>query len=163
MGRGSGGWLDRLSSFPALGWGLLYYAALLTAYRYLAYEFAAARLDRQLPGFVNILAVTAVLFAYLLTCSLPPFLRARSSRRRPLWRGMECFACYLLVSLALGAVFAAFSEGSWNTLSGVCASGAAWARIGSFAALVAVFAFASWRGGKYAEAHRRRVKRRRRR
>lgn len=114
-------------------------------------------------GIADTLGITAVLLAYLAACSIPPFLMGRASRYHPVWRGAESFACYLLVSLVLGAVFAASSEGSWTVLSGISASGAAWARLGSVAVLAAAFVFASWLGGESAEAHRKRVKNRKRR
>ncbi len=75
---------------------------------------------------------------------------------------MESFACYLLVALVLGGIFAASGEGSFSVLSGISASGAAWARIGSVAVFLAVFVAASWWGGRSAAGRRRRVSSKRR-
>lgn len=114
-------------------------------------------------GFSGTLALTAVLFGYLLLCALPPFLWSRKGYYHPIWRGIESFVCYALVALVMGAIFAAAGEGEWSVLSGIVAGGDAWARIGSVGILLLVFIAASWWGGKSAAGRRRRVKNKQRR
>jgi hypothetical protein len=126
------------------------------------FDYITDMLDRQLLGFSDTIALTAVVFGYLILCAVPPFLWSRKSLYHPIWRGVESFACYMLVALVLGAILAASDEGAWSTLSGIAASGDAWARIGSGIVLFAIFIAASWWGGKSADGRRRRVKSRRR-
>ncbi|MEW6552975.1 MAG: hypothetical protein AB1384_01650 [Actinomycetota bacterium] len=118
-------------------------------------------LERQTLGLADTLALTAVFFSYLVLCAIPPFVWSRRGYYHPVWRGVESFACYLVVALVLGAIFAASGDGSWSVLSGISASGAAWARIGSVAVLFAVFIAASWWGGRAAAGRRRRAANRR--
>ncbi|MDD3717133.1 MAG: hypothetical protein PHP28_00520 [Actinomycetota bacterium] len=141
------------------GWTIAYFAVLLTLYRFLVFDYVTNVLDNQLLGLTDTLALTAVLFCYLLLCAAPPFLWSRRGRYHPIWRGMESFACYLLVALILGAVFAASSGGEWSTLSGIAPSGAVWSRIGSVAVMLAVFFIASWWGGKTAPGRNARSRR----
>lgn len=142
---------------------MIYYIALFFLYRYLVYGFVSDKLDLQVLGLSDTLALTAVFFGYLILCAVPPFMWSRRGYYHPFWRGVEAFACYLLVALVLGAIFAASGEGSWSVLSGISASGAAWARIGSVLVLFAVFIAASWWGGRSAAGRRRRVSSKRRR
>jgi hypothetical protein len=101
--------------------------------------------------------LTAVFFAYLGMCALPSYIWSRKSHYHPVWRGIESFACYLVVALVLGAIFAASDGGDWSVLSGIAASGEAWARIGSVTVMMAVFILASWWGSKAAGGRRKHV------
>lgn len=151
-----------MSALSFWAWTSLYYVALVLGYRFLAHGYMSETLDRQLLGFKNTLALSAVLAAYLLLCAIPPFLWSRRSYSHPLWRGIETFVCYAAVALVVGSIIAAADEGDWSALSGVSAGGYAWARIGSLAGLFLVFIVASWWGGRTAAARRRlRGKRRR--
>jgi hypothetical protein len=161
--RAASAWKSRLSALPSWSWSLIYYTALFFLYRFLIYGFVSDRLDRQLLGLSDTLALTAVFFGYLILCAIPPFVWSRRGFYHPIWRGVESFACYLLVSLVLGAIFAASDDGSWSALSGISASGAAWARIGSVVAIFMVFIAASWWGGRSATGRKRRMSSRRRR
>ncbi len=119
-------------------------------------------LDRQLLGLSDTLALTAVFFGYLILCAIPPFVWSRRGFYHPIWRGVESFICYIAVALVLGAVFAVSGDGSWSVLSGISASGAAWARIGSMVVIFVVFISASWWGGRSAAGRKRRGSSRRR-
>ncbi len=147
-----------MSAVPFMVWSVLYYILLLVFYRYVVHAYVTDVLDRQLLGFWDTVSLTAVFAGYLILCAIPPYLWSRKSYYHSLWRGIESFVVYLLLALALGAFFSAFSEDDWSVLSAVSASGDAWARLGSIAALFAVFVGASWRGGKAAANGKRRRK-----
>lgn len=144
------------------GWSVAYYVALILLYRFLIHDYIAETLDRQLLGLSDTLALTAVLFAYLIMCALPAFLWSRKGQYHPVWRGLEAFACYVVVALVLGAVLAAAGGGDWSVTSAFAASGGAWAGIGSVLALLALFQAASWWGGNSAAGRRRHAKSKRR-
>lgn len=147
-----------LPALPGWAWDIAYYVALLFLYRYLIYPYIHDVLERQMLGLGDTAALTFTLAGYLLLCALPPYFWSRKSYYHPVWRGVESFITYAAVALIMGAVFAAADEGSWNALSGVSASGAAWARIGSALLLLAAFMAAAWQGGKNAEGRRRKQK-----
>jgi hypothetical protein len=127
---------------------MLYYAALFFIYHYLVYRYVHDTLESQLLGLGDTLAVSAVLAGFLAACAIPPFIWSRRSYSHPLWRGLECFICYALVALVLGAIFAAMEEGDWSIFSGLAVKRGFLNRVGSLLVLFAVFMAAAWWGGK---------------
>lgn len=115
-------------------------------------------LDKQLLGFGDTLALTAVLAGYLFMCAVPPFIQGRRSYYHPVWRGIESFACYGAIALILGLIFTIIKEDGWSALSGISAGGTIWARVGSVVVLLAVFIAAAWWGSKTAPEKRRRIR-----
>ncbi len=125
-------------------------------YRFLIYGYITDVLDRQILGLEDTVALTAVLAGYLLLAAIPSFMWSRKSLYHTVWRGIESCACYLLVALVLGAIFAAVDDGEWSFSSAIAAGGDAWAYMGSMVILLAAFVAASWLGGKSDAARRRR-------
>ncbi len=120
-------------------------------------------LDRQLVGITSTLSLTAVIFAYLLLCALPPFVWSRRSYYHPIWRGVESFVCYVIVAALLGAILAAAEDGESSLMSGLALEGGAWAGMLSVIVLLLVFLGASWWGGRSAARHRQKARSRKRR
>lgn len=135
---------------PPWAWAVLYYAVLLTVFRFLAYPYIHDSLERQTFGAGDTVGTTASMLAYLLLCLLPPYFWSRAGFYHPFWRGVEAFICYAGVALALGALLAIGESGGWTATSGLCAGSPAWARVGSLGAFFLAFLAASWWGGRKA-------------
>lgn len=147
-----------LSSVPAWAWTIVYYLALISAYRFIIHPYIHSTLERQIIGPGNSAAMAAVILLYLLLCAIPPFALSRGGKYHPVWRGVESFTCYAGVALIMGALFSLGESGGWTPTSGLSASGPAWASIGSTVGLFLVFLAASWWGGKGAGKRGRRKK-----
>jgi hypothetical protein len=110
-----------------------------------------------LLGFADTVAMTAILLFYILLVAVPPLILSRKSHYHPTWRGIECFSCYVLTAIVLGAVFAVTADDGWSVLSALSLGGGFFVRIASLSVLLAACVATSWWGSMSAAGHKRRI------